>query len=341
MASIRKCILALAALSLLSAASAEQDATEKPIRLELELIDGSLLIGTPRIETVRFQTTYSKMDLQLKYIRTIEIGTDRETASISLRNGDKMKGEISIEPISMETIFGEVLIGVEHTRTLRVMLGGQSWPRDGLWGYWPLNGDGKDASGNGHHGVVKNAKPIEGIAGRAYAFDGRASIELGEPDFRQEEFTIAGWIRTDRTARHEDWRTWIDKLDRSGSSFELYLGDGRDEGGGDGISFAVWNNRRETVVNMVTPTINLRDGKWHHCAATYKNGTQKLFVDGKKAGEDAYSGTLFANATPIAIGGHNFGSYHHPWIGDVDEVFIYERALSDAEVKALYRRNRD
>ena len=45
----------------------------------------------------------------------------------------------------------------------------------GLVVYWPLDGDAKDASGNGHDGVIQGAKWVDGVEGKAAEFDGIAA----------------------------------------------------------------------------------------------------------------------------------------------------------------------
>ena len=121
------CMAVLAVLAVVGEAWAGLDETSdepQKLTLALDLDDGSHVIGVPDIESVPIQTSYAKMDIQLKQILTIRIEEDHEMASIDLRNGDKLKGVITLEPIKLETIFGKVKIGVEHIRELRVVPSG-------------------------------------------------------------------------------------------------------------------------------------------------------------------------------------------------------------------------
>ena len=71
--------------------------------------------------------------------------------------------------------------------------------------------------------------------------------------------------------------------------------------------------------------------------ATYRNGSQRLYVDSVLVSESQYNGPLPLVSNVVAIGGiDGFGPYHHPWIGDIDEVAIYNRALEPSEVAALW-----
>jgi hypothetical protein len=111
------------ALGISSLCQARDDARE-PVQLELDLVDGSHIIGTAGLESVPLETSYAKMDVQLRQILAVSMGDDHETASLDLQNGDKLKGVITLEPIQLTTVFGNVAIPVQHIRELRVVLGG-------------------------------------------------------------------------------------------------------------------------------------------------------------------------------------------------------------------------
>jgi hypothetical protein len=115
-----------AATALITAAGEETVPKEQPLRLEVDLVDGSRLIGTPGIATVPVQTSYAKMDVPLTQIQALKIGDDHETVTLNLRNGDTLTGVLSLKPIELKTLFGTVAVGVEHIHQLRVTLGGRS-----------------------------------------------------------------------------------------------------------------------------------------------------------------------------------------------------------------------
>ncbi len=118
------CYLAVLAATTLTGATWAEPATnqmEKPLRLELTLVDGSRIIGTPAIETVPVATSFALMNIPLKQIQTLKIGEDHETVSLELRNGDKLKGVITLAPIKLTTVFGSVAVGIAQIRELRVV----------------------------------------------------------------------------------------------------------------------------------------------------------------------------------------------------------------------------
>ena len=71
---------------------------------------------------------------------------------------------------------------------------------------------------------------------------------------------------------------------------------------------------------------------WTHVALTYDGATQRLFVNGTQAATRATTGTIQATDNPLWIGGNSpYGEYFK---GLIDEVRVYNRALTQAEIQA-------
>jgi len=126
---LKQSAVVLTGLALLATGVAAPEKTEPvTVRLALDLMDGSHIIGTPGIGSVPVQTAYAKMDVPLKFILSLKLGEDHQAAAIDLQNGDKLKGVIKLEPLQLETVFGKVSVAVEHIRILRVVLSGGALP---------------------------------------------------------------------------------------------------------------------------------------------------------------------------------------------------------------------
>jgi hypothetical protein len=218
--------------------------------------------------------------------------------------------------------------------------------QSGPIGLWHLDGNASDSSGTGHDGTIVGATPIsDGIAGGAFHFDGNASIDVGNLDFSGGQYTVSLWIRITSPAVTNDYRMAIAKGD-SGTgdmTFEIIAGDGQANGGGGGNApmYNVWAAPAVTVVTTwpegEASGINVRDGNWHMVTATYTSGSQSFYVDGSLVASRSYAGPLPLVSEDVMIGGfEGFGPYHHRWIGDIDEVSIYDRVLDAAEVEQLY-----
>jgi hypothetical protein len=211
-----------------------------------------------------------------------------------------------------------------------------------LVGLWHLDGDAQDASGNGHHGTIVGATPTTaGVWGTAFSFDGNDRIMIPGLDFSGGSYSVNLWLQTTRPAQTEDWRMAINKIDGSGQTFQILLGDGRPPPteGANAPMMQVWKGGTSLVNESVgfNSNINARDGQWHMVTMTYAKGDQKLYIDGCVMAVSAFSGVLPLNNADVAIGGQEGLIFHHPWIGALDEVSIYTGTLTQAQVRDAYR----
>ena len=75
---------------------------------------------------------------------------------------------------------------------------------------------------------------------------------------------------------------------------------------------------------------------WTHLAVTYDGATLRLYVNGVQVSSRAQTGNLVTSANPLQIGGDSiYGQYFQ---GTIDEVRIYNQALSPSEIQATCRR---
>ncbi len=313
---------------------AGEDALPKDtsLRLELDLVDGSRIVGTPTITSVPVQTSYSKMDIPLKQIRSLQLGKDRETVAICLQNGDKLTGVITLGPIKMQTVFGLVAIGTEHLQELRVLLSGGALPESlqkGLVLCYSFDRDEGDKVTDGSetkkHGEVQGAKwTANGKVGGAYSFDGTAS-SITSRDFiglrDAQANTVCAWFKCGKSANH--LCVW---------SLGNGHGSGENEHGvcvGDTTLKVHYGGIGDTLTTTIDPA------QWNFVCRTYDGTTQRLYVNGVLAGTEQRAMRLADH--PLNIGRWKAGnSFSYFFNGMIDEVMVYSRALPDDEVKALY-----
>ena len=83
---------------------------------------------------------------------------------------------------------------------------------------------------------------------------------------------------------------------------------------------------------------NLADGTWHHIAGTFDASTRvmRLYVDGVLAAEKTTTVGLSVNSVPLRIGISSNTAALEPFNGFIDEVEIYNRALSQSEIQAIF-----
>ena len=204
-----------------------------------------------------------------------------------------------------------------------------------LEGWWKLDGDALDYSGNERHGtLVGDAQFIGGgVYGGALSLDGSGDYVtidgykgINAIDDVQQEFTVANWFRTTSTSGDTEMVTWGTNSGQQRLSWRVHEGRLRTEHGSG-------NLRGNTYVN---------DGEWHHGALVVTEGANlqvpntRLYVDGVQ--DTTFSGSnnvylLTANAD-VSIGRRADNNSRY-WPGDIDEVRIYSRVLSDEEIEAL------
>lgn len=93
-----------------------------------------------------------------------------------------------------------------------------------------------------------------------------------------------------------------------------------------------------TIVDVPVSTLTVNDGNWHHIVGVYRpTGLTTIYVDGAPMEGSIASSSIAANAAPFLIGGTTAGSTPTAnFTGLVDEVQIYNRALTDAEIDILF-----
>ena len=94
-----------------------------------------------------------------------------------------------------------------------------------------------------------------------------------------------------------------------------------------------WEIRFGRPSSMVDSGQTLAQGQWTHLALTFDGTTAKAYIDGVLVKESAFA-FAFDKEAPMQIGASADGG-GNPFNGAIDEVRLYDTALSEAEVKAL------
>src|SRR3989454_1321588 len=86
----------------------------------------------------------------------------------------------------------------------------------------------------------------------------------------------------------------------------------------------------DVFTEIVSP-LAYNDGDWHHAAAVLRSGLVRLYVDGVLVAQDTTNPITSVRTSTQAI----IGRVASDFAGDIDEVFVFSRALTDAEIAAL------
>jgi hypothetical protein len=220
----------------------------------------------------------------------------------------------------------------------------------GLVGYWRLDeGSGTivtDSSGNGNNGLLVGGPLwVDGKYGKALVFDGindYASIP-DSPSLRVQSFSIAVWVymtvRPYQAGHPSHLHVCIvNKLHFynspviAGYKLDFEYPTSTDDtlilSIGDGVaqrSLVQYNSINDLTLNH-----------WHQIVGTYDGSTAKLYIDGqlKATGQSSY--TITHDDTPLCFSREVSQPIYDGFNGIMDNVMIYNRSLSGAEIEGLY-----
>ena len=201
---------------------------------------------------------------------------------------------------------------------------------DGLVAYYPFNGNANDDSGNGFDGVLVGGITLApdryGAPNSAYRFhSGYIDVNRGNPlnNVGSDPFSISAWFKIENNYQYGQ----IVHLG-SGDSFQLYnhipphnirvtL-----EGGGDANPFTILQN----------PELNI----WYHVATVIQDQEMKIYLNGNYLGNNSEIYDLKSTGWNdyFRIGAQTDHSINI-FPGVIDDIRIYNRALSDYEIKQL------
>lgn len=215
-------------------------------------------------------------------------------------------------------------------------------PPDGLVSWWPGDGSSADRVGANPGQILNGTHFVPGKVGGAFAFNG-VNDAVRVPNFSSSvlsgDLTIDVWVFPTKDVPHKSIiNQWGDAQTFGQRSFALAVGA---EGT---VEFPLSDSARE--MNMSFHTYNTAPGvvplnSWSHIAAVFNHttGVREIFVNGVMIGqrEDAPF-TLAACTTDVMIGAamQSYGGLYCGFPGLIDELDIFDRALSADEIRAIY-----
>ncbi len=210
----------------------------------------------------------------------------------------------------------------------------------------PFDGNADDISGQGLNGTVYNANLTNdrhGNPNRAYSFNGTdAYIDYGDQDTLNPHFsdiTISAWVKKDALSQHS-------RIYSKGTH-------GGYQAGYD-LMFYGWGSPSKAACIFATGDHEhiaysnnpVEDLDWHHYAAKIsRQGYICLYVDGVIQNDSVYIGdhsnTDIADGTLNAAVGASYSYFGVPnvneyFYGSIDEIKVFKRALSPAEIQSLF-----
>jgi hypothetical protein len=249
------------------------------------------------------------------------------------------------------TADGEPLRGFEDGLPadidLRIVLDTSGGP-----GKWTATWLAKEPSQEGY-GTLRPTAPVlnesinsvgfavggDGISGKIEGFSLRASRkEAAQPGLRvqkeparvaRKEGAVSFWFRTEPAARKRQEIFWSAGESVLDDSIHARLN-------ADGTVGLFMENGRYDV--LITSDVSVDEGRWHHCVASWSPSAVDLYLDGRRVASDIeFREKQQGILDELRFGGGPAGSKIAPFTGWIDEIALWDRALTHAEATHQYQ----
>jgi len=205
----------------------------------------------------------------------------------------------------------------------------------GLIAYYNFNGDTLDSSVYAHNGINNGAVFVSGKLGQALKFDGiNDYVDITSPLGDLTKFSVEFWRKSDGFGSG-NWPRMI-------SGWKTPDNNGHDDGFviehhccNDQNVISSWFSPDAMINNKEVGTgTPASQGVWHLVTLTFDGTTAILYLDGIEKGRTTYTPGPTVTINTVQIGGDRpMGRYFN---GEIDEVKIYNRALSASEISDYY-----
>jgi len=243
--------------------------------------------------------------------------------------------------VKKSLVFGIIVLMVGAGVVQNIKTTAKADPTDGLVGYWSFDdGTATDQSGNGNNGIINGATTTSGVSNGALQFDGTNDyVDLPDNEFKFQQFSISCWASCDSFGYFPPIFSVMNQAGYGGWVLE------------EGVRYI------DNTMNFITADIAgheidmirsqpVETGRWYHIVGVKTPSFMRIYVDGELAEEDTdvslvtYSGCYYGDDFLPFIGCtmnvHILDRYFN---GKIDEVRIYNRALSATEIEDLFLQN--
>jgi hypothetical protein len=204
---------------------------------------------------------------------------------------------------------------------------------NGLVGYWKMDERNsktiKDHSGTGNHAEILRDSDVSWVSGiKGYAlktngnFERYSSVRHNSSVNLSEAVTIAAWIQPSKKDRKH--------ILSKGDGYELMIFENGK------VEFRVNRDTNASDYRITSRKDYPTNGStWMHVAVTFDGRKSTLYINGEEDVSETYNTTkINTNNSPVLIGAKKG---FNRWTGALDEVRLYNRALSSSEIRDIYK----
>jgi len=271
--------------------------------------------------TVSFWSTVAgtgPLNYQWLFNRTNLYGATSSTLVL----GNVQLSQAGVYALQVTNNYGSVL---SSNVTLTVFAPPCAGPISNLISWWKGESNALDQVSGNNGSLVGNATYAADEVGIGFTFNGAGdAVQIGNPpDLQLQNFTIEGWIqRASTTVASQNYPN-------NGLFFGCTWG---------GYGVGLWNDGRLLLTKIgysnISSTNTITDLNFHHFAVAKSGSTIQFYVDGVGETTGPYDpGFVFNGPSAIGARGSDFAG---GFFGDIDEISVYSRALSAAEIQSIY-----
>jgi outer membrane protein assembly factor BamB len=200
-----------------------------------------------------------------------------------------------------------------------------------LVGEWRFDGNANDSSGNGNNGTINGATFVHGISGQALSFDGvddYVNISNSATLMITDSITIEAWVNP------RELGVWDRVVFKCASDDLLTCAYVFGLSSHGGVYFGMFNGHSQTYIDG---SKQIPTDEWTHMTGTWDGTTMRIYINGVEQAETLpFVGPINSANSQLKLGLGFYSGDSYAFNGTIDEVRIYNRALSADEIKRQY-----
>jgi len=300
------------------------------ILLELEALKKQLADLDSKYQVIT--TTLGQNQQALNALKA-QITALQSQMSQNLTKIDQLTTQLGEQGVDIDKLLAEIDALKKSTEALKakideILRGKSPVPTAGLVAWYPFNGNANDESGKGNNGVVTGTVLTNdrfGNSNKAYSFNGSSGfIDLGRNEnLATKQFTIATWIKIGAPLSS------INMILRA-----RYYGYGLHINSSGQVVGEIFDNAN--TGHSLSSTSKLNDGKWHLVVFSFENKTLRLYINGTvEVSKVTIGDSIYYGLSGVAIGRDADANLHY-FNGVIDELTVWNRALTSQEITKIY-----
>lgn len=148
-----------------------------------------------------------------------------------------------------------------------------------------------------------------------------------------EKISVEAWVLVEKTI---DWGGLVGLLQDNGDYERGWVLGYRN----DRFCFGLVSSKTRRITYLTSPA-SFEPGYWYHVVGTYDGRNLRLFSDGKEraVSQEQAGPIVYPKAAKFVIGGYVDDNEKHPFTGQIQQISIYDRALSAVEIETNFKQN--